>query len=106
MKADLKEHKEMPLLGAGFQNVIDSYFWYLPFASVRQCKYVMDKADIPEDEWMARRAALAEEHRLPGARDSLRAGFKEWLQSDLFKQHRSKKTSVPTSTQPVIVDED
>ena len=50
MKADLKEHKEVPLIGAGFQNVIDSYFWYLPFASVRQCRYVMDKEDIPEEE--------------------------------------------------------
>ena len=106
MKADLKEHKEVPLIGAGFQNVIDSYFWYLPFASVRQCRYVMDKEDIPEDEWVPRRAALAEEHRLPGARDSLRAGFKEGLQSDLFKQRHSKRNSVPTSTQPVIVDKD
>jgi hypothetical protein len=108
MKADLKEHNEVPLIGAGFQNVIDSYFWYLPFASVRQCRYVMDKEDIPEDEWMTRRAALAEEHKMPGARDSLRAGFKEWLQPYLFKQRQSKSTGirVPKSTQPAIVDED
>jgi hypothetical protein len=51
------------------------------FASVRQCRYVMDKEDIPEDEWMPRRAAIAAEHKMPGAGDSssLRAGFKEWL---------------------------
>ena len=106
LKADLNDHKEVPLIGAGFQNVIDSYFWYLPFASVRQCRYVMDKEDIPEDEWMPRRAAIAAEHKMPGAGDSLRAGFKEWLQSDLFKQRQSKRSSVPASTQPVIVDED
>ena len=41
----------MPLIGHGFQNIMGSYFWYLPFASVRQCKYVMDRAKIPEDEW-------------------------------------------------------
>jgi hypothetical protein len=34
----------MDVIGSGFQHVIDSYFWYLAFASVRQCKYVMDKA--------------------------------------------------------------
>ncbi len=97
----------MPLIGAGFQNVIDNYFWYLPFASVSQpeCRYVMDKEDIPEDEWMPRRAAIAED-KMPGARDSLRACFKEWLHSNLFKQRQSKRSSVPTSTQPVIVDED
>ena len=99
MKSDLKGHKEVPLIGAGFQHLIDSYFWYLPFASVRhcqwQCKYVMDKADIPDDEWMSKRAALAEEHQMPGAHDSLREGFKSWLQSDLFKQRRSKTVFVP-----------
>ena len=62
--------KEMPLIGTGFQHVIDSYFWNLPFASVGQCKFVMDKADIPEDEWMSKRATLAAEHNLPGARES------------------------------------
>ena len=54
----------MPLIGTGFQHVIDSYFWNLPFASVRQCKYVMDNADIPEDEWTSKRAVLAAEHNL------------------------------------------
>ncbi len=42
--------QEMLLIGTGFQHVIDSYFWKLPFPSVRQCKFVMDKANIPEDE--------------------------------------------------------
>ncbi len=38
----MKDTKEMNVIGTGFQNLIDSYFWYLPFASVRQCKYVME----------------------------------------------------------------
>ncbi len=60
-----EDPKEVSLIGTGFQHLIDSYFWYLPFASVRQCKYVtgMDKADIPEDERMSKRAALAEEQK-------------------------------------------
>jgi hypothetical protein len=97
--------KEMPLIGTGFQHVIDSYFWNLPFASVRQCKFVMDKADIPEDEWMSKRATLAAEHNLPGAREQLTEGFKAWLQTDLFKQRRSKTVPVPKNTQPIVVDD-
>ncbi len=42
--------KSYKLIGTGFQHLIDSYFWNLPFASVRQCKFVMDRADILEDE--------------------------------------------------------
>ena len=61
----MKSYKELPLTGTGFQHLIDSYFWNLPFASVRQCKFVMDRADIPEDEWKAKRDALAAEHNLP-----------------------------------------
>ncbi len=39
--------------------LLDSYFWNLPFASVRQCKFVMDKVNIPEEEWTAKRASVA-----------------------------------------------
>ena len=74
----------------GNASIWHSYFWNLPFASVRQCKYVMDKADIPEDEWTSKRAALAAEHNLPGAREQLAEGFKNWLQTDRFKQRRTK----------------
>jgi hypothetical protein len=57
----------MHLIGTGFQHPIDSDFWYLPFASVRQSKYVMEMAKFPDDVWIAKRAALAEEHKTPGA---------------------------------------
>jgi hypothetical protein len=48
----------MVLIGKGLQQVIDSYFWYLTFASIRRCKCVIDRAGIAEDEWMAKRADL------------------------------------------------
>jgi hypothetical protein len=36
-KSDFKEMcKDVPLIGQGFQNIMDSYFWYIPFASVRK----------------------------------------------------------------------
>ena len=81
----MKSYKESPLIGTGFQHLIDSYFWNLPFVSVRQCKFVMGRADIPEDEWKAKRDALAGEHSLPNASEQLTEGFKAWLQTDMFK---------------------
>ena len=63
----MTNYKELPLIGTGFQHLIDNYFWNLPFASVRQCKYVLDKANIPNDTLSTKRAALAAEHNLPGA---------------------------------------
>ena len=78
----------------GNASIWHSYFWNLPFASVRQCKYVMDKADIPEDEWTSKRAALAAEHNLPGAREQLAEGFKNGCKL-MFKQRSTK--AVPDS---------
>jgi hypothetical protein len=37
-KSDFKGGKDVLLIGQGFQNIMDIYFWYLPFASVWQCK--------------------------------------------------------------------
>ncbi len=80
----------MDVIGIGFQHVIDSYFWYLPFASVRQCKYALDKTHIGADEWMAKHADLAEEHKTrPDASEQLKQGFKDWMSSYLFKEQRS-----------------
>jgi hypothetical protein len=80
----------MLVIGTGFQHLVDSYLWYLPFVSVRQCKYVMDQSNIPEDKPMAKCAALAEEHNTPGALDLLRDDLKAWLQTDLLKYLRGK----------------
>ncbi len=103
LKTDLATTKEMDLIGTGFHHLMDSYFWYLPFASVRQCKYVVDKAGIAQDEWTSKRADLAEEHKKPGARESLKEGLNHWLTTDLYKERRSKIVAVPTSTKLIIV---
>jgi hypothetical protein len=65
----------------------------------------MERAKILDDEWMTKRAAFAEEHTRAGARDSLKAGFKDWLQSEHYKQSRAKLTPVPAITQTVILDD-
>ncbi len=96
----------MDLIGTGFHHLMGSYFWYLPFASVRQCKYVMDKARIAQDEWMSKRADLTEEHKTPGASELLKEGLKHWLTTDLFKELRSKIVAVLTSTKQIIVEDE
>ena len=63
----------------------------------------MEQSKFPEDEWMAKRAALAEEHNTPGARDSLKDGLKAWLQTDLFKKRRGKLVVLPKSTQMMVL---
>ena len=90
----------------GNASIWHSYFWNLPFASVRQCKYVMDKAAITLDEWTTKRGDLADEHKLPDSRESLRTGLKEWIASDMFKNSQASVVPVPKSTKPLIVDED
>ena len=106
LKSDLKTPRQMDIIGIGFQHLVDSYFWYLPFASVRQFKYVMDRAAITLDEWTTKRGDLADEHKLPGARESLRTGLKEWIASDMFKKSQASLVPVPKSTKPLIVEED
>jgi hypothetical protein len=71
----------MCLEGAfSMSDVIDIYFWHMPFASVRHCIYVLDIiAKIPEDEWMTKRAAIAAEHDQEGALEELRQGLKNWI---------------------------
>ena len=101
----MKTYKEVHLIGTCSQHVIDGYFWNLPVASARQCKLVMDKANIPEDEWMAKRKALAAEHDPPGTREQLTQGFKDWLRTDIFEIRLAKTVAVPKSTQAVVHDD-
>ncbi len=101
----VKSYKAVPLIGTSFQHLINNYFWNLPFASVRQCKFVLDRADIPEDEWKTKRDsdALAADQNLPNAREQLTECFKARLQTDMFKNGRSKTVSIPKSTHAIIV---
>ena len=105
LKPDLETPKDILVISTGFQHVIDSYFWYMPFANVRQCKIVLEKAKIPDDTWMKKRAAITEEHKLPGARDELRAGLKEWIKSDFYLQRRSDDVIIPDDVDMVVMED-
>jgi hypothetical protein len=76
----------------------------MPFCSQRQCKHVLNVVDkIPSDE--GKRAEIAAEHELDGARDAFVQGLKEWIASDMHIQRRQKNNSiVPASTKVVIME--
>ena len=107
VKSDLVTEKNMLVIGPGFQNVMDSYFWYMPFCSPRQCKHVLDVvAKIPSDEWQGKLAEIAAGHKLDGARDAFPQGLKEWIASDMHIHRRQKHSAfVPNSTKVVILDD-
>ena len=56
-------------------------FWHLPFVSSKQALAVYERADPPviEDEWTEKFNLFTAEHKLDGAREPLRTGWKEWL---------------------------
>ena len=66
----------------------------------------MDRTKIPEDQWRTKREDLADEYKMPGARESLKAGLKAWLASDFYAQHRGKLVALPKCTKSIIVDDD
>jgi len=82
LKSDGKTAKNVPLVGKGFLHLVDHYFWYLPFASVKQGHAVRQKAGnsaVTEEDWDQRWQAIVAEHETDGAREQLRAGWKAWL---------------------------
>ena len=84
----LSSFKTGPVIGRGFQTLIDSVFWYLPFVSskhahaVREHAHaVREKADLPvnEEEWTKKFNLFAGEHKLEDVREQLRTGWKDWF---------------------------
>ncbi len=76
-----------------------------------KCKYVMERAKIPEDKWRTKREDLADEHKmttLTSACESLRAGLKASLASDFYyyAQCREKCGALPKSTKTIVVEDD
>ena len=79
LKPDGKSFKNVKLVGKGFLQLVDHYFWYLPFASVKQGHAVRQKTVATEDEWDQRWQQIVAEHEVEGAREQLKAGWKAWL---------------------------
>ena len=71
LKSDGKSAKNVRLVGKGFLQLVDHYFWYIPFASVKQGHAVRKKAGgVSEDDWDQRWQTIVAEHEVDGAHAS------------------------------------
>ena len=71
--------KYVKLLGKGILTLVDHLFWNLPFCSVKQSQAVRKKAGVTEEERSTKWEEIVAEHDLPGAREQLASGWKEYL---------------------------
>ena len=71
--------KYVKLLGKGILTLVDHLFWNLPFCSVKQSQAVRKKAGVTEEERSTKWEDIVAEHDLPGAREQLASGWKEYL---------------------------
>jgi hypothetical protein len=79
LRSDGVNSKNVKLFGKGFLNLVDHYFWYLPFASMKQAHSVRQRANVTEEEWETRWNQIIDEHETEGAREQLADGWKAWL---------------------------
>ena len=79
LKSDGVTPKYVHLFGKGFLTLVDHYFWYLPFSSMKQAHSVRQRANVTEEEWETRWAQIVAEHGQEGAREQLAQGWKDWL---------------------------
>ena len=111
LKSDGKTAKNVPLVGKGFLHLVDHYFWYLPFVSIKQGHAVRQKAGnfaVTEEDWDQRWQAIVAELETDGAREQLRKrnGWKAWLaERDAMGGGLPAAGAVNTAA-PIEVEED
>ena len=66
-------------VGKGILTLVDHLFWNLLFCSVKQSQAVRKEAGVTEEEWSTKWEEIVAEHELPGAREQLASGWKEYL---------------------------
>ena len=98
-------NKNVKLLGKGILTLVDHLFWNLPFCSVKQSQAVRKKADVTEEEWSTKWEEIVAEHDLPGAREQLASGWKEYLGMRAGAAAASGAGAVrPASLSTVVLD--
>ena len=74
-----RQKQERQAAGQRHPHTINHLFWNLPFCSVKQSHAVRKKAGVTEEEWSTKWEEIVAEHDLPGAREQLASGWKEYL---------------------------
>ena len=80
LKSDGVTPKYVKLFGNGFLHLIDHYFWYLPFSSMKSGHSARTKAGVTDTDWETRWSLIVAEHDSEGAREQLAEGWKAWLE--------------------------
>ena len=63
LRLDGVTSKNVKLFGEGFLNLVDHFFWHLPFASMKQAHSVRQKANVTEENWETRWNQIIDEHQ-------------------------------------------
>ena len=96
--------KNVKLLGKCIFTLVDHLFWNLPFCSVKQSQAVRSKAGVTEEEWSTKWEEIVAEHDLPGAREQLASGWKEYLDMRAGGPARGAGAARPASLSMVVLD--
>ena len=96
--------KYVKLLGKGILTLVDHLFWNLPFCSVKQSQAVRKKAGVTEEERSTKWEEIVAEHDLPGAREQLAGGWKEYLGKRAGEAARGAGAVRPACLSTVVLD--
>jgi len=97
--------KKVKVLGKGLLTLVDHVFWNLPFANLKQSHTVRKKANVTEKEWADKWEEIVAEHDLPGAREQLASGWKEYLESHGAGQAGAAGVPKPASLSTLVLDD-
>ena len=97
--------KKVKVLGKGLLTLVDHVFWNLPFANLKQSHTVRKKANVTEKEWADKWEEIVAEHDLPGAREQLASGWKEYLESHGAGQAAAAGVPKPASLSTLVLDD-
>ena len=97
--------KKVKVLGKGLLTLVDHVFWNLPFANLKQSHTVRKKANVTEKEWADKWEEIVAEHDLPGAREQLASGWKEYLESHGAGQAVAAGVPKPASLSTLVLDD-
>ena len=92
------------LLGKGILTLVYHLFWNLPFCRVKQSHAVRKKASVSEEEWSTKWEEIVVEHDLPGAREQLASGWKEYLGKRAGEAARGAGAVRPACLSTVVLD--
>jgi hypothetical protein len=64
LKKNVKDAKEISLIGQGFQAYINQLLWYLPLSNPKQAHEMLAKKEMSDEPWTIKRDEIKAEHLL------------------------------------------